>query len=36
VLKKLSELKQSPPNTEERELAQNALLREMRKDLGFA
>lgn len=36
VLSKLKEMKDSPPSTAQRELAQKALLREMRKDLGFA
>ncbi|OXS15335.1 hypothetical protein CGX12_09490 [Zobellella denitrificans] len=36
VLEKLQELKDSPPGTTARDTAQRALLREMRKDLGFA
>jgi len=36
VLIKLQEMKDSLPGTEARDRAQKALLREMRKDLGFA
>lgn len=35
VFEKLQEMKDSPPSTAAREDAQHALLREMRKDLGF-
>ena len=36
VLTKLQEMKESSPGTNHREKTQRALLREMRKDLGFA
>lgn len=35
VLSKLDKLKKSTPSSNEREIAQQELLREMRKDLGF-